>query len=90
MEDVRYQVNEERVLFSQLDEEGVLFDVVKNEYLSINQTFTSIFLCIQEGLTKSQILQRLTEEYEIGWGECEDELGKVIEKLMCLGFISVI
>lgn len=85
-----YQINEEKVLFSQLDDEGVLYDLEKNQYLSINQTFTSIFLLIQDGLGTQEILVKLLEEYDVGKVECEIELAKVIEDLNQLNFIKKI
>jgi hypothetical protein len=87
MENKYYQINEEGVLFSQLDEEGVLFDVEKNQYLSLNQTFTSIFLCLQEGLGTEEIFAKLMEEYEVGEEKCRQELSKVLDQLIELNFI---
>lgn len=90
MENTYYQINEEKVLFSQLDEEGVLFDIEKNQYLNLNQTFTSIFLYMQDGLGTQEILAKLLEEYEVGEEECLTELNKVIEQLIKLNFINKI
>ena len=87
MENTYYQINEEKVLFSQLDEEGVFFDIEKNQYLSLNQTFTSIFLYLQQGLGSQEVLVKLLEEYEVGEAECLKELNKVIEKLIEMNFI---
>lgn len=87
MENTYYQINEEKVLFSQLDEEGVLFDIEKNQYLSLNQTFTSIFLYLQVGLGTKEILAKLLEEYEVEEEECLTELKRGIEQLVELKFI---
>jgi len=87
MENTYYQINDEKVLFSQLDEEGVFFDIEKNQYLSMNQTFTSIFLYLQQGLGLIEVLAKLLEEYEVEEEECQKELEKVIEKLIELNFI---
>lgn len=88
MENTYYKINEEKVLFSQLDEEGVFFDIEKNEYLSLNQTFTSIFLYLQEGLGTQEILTKLLEEYEVEEIECQLALEKVLNQLMEYKFIS--
>ena len=87
MENTYYQINDEKVLFSQLDEEGVFFDIEKNQYLSMNQTFTSIFLYLQQGLGLKEVLAKLLEEYEVEEEECFRELEKVIDKLIELNFI---
>ena len=88
MENTYYQINEEKVLFSQLDEEGVFFDIEKNQYLSLNQTFTSIFLYLQQGLGSKEVLDKLLEEYEVEEEECRMELFKVLEKLMEMKFVK--
>ncbi len=88
MENIFYQVNEDRALFSQLDEEGVLFDVEKNQYLSLNTTFTSIFKHLQEGLGTQKILEKLLEEYEVNEEDCVVQLQGVIDTLIELNFIK--
>ncbi len=87
MENTCYQINEEKVLFSKLDEEGVFFDIEKNQYLSLNQTFTSIFLYLQQGLGSQELLAKLLEEYEVEEEECKKELNNVIEKLVEMNFV---
>ena len=87
MENTYYQINEEKVLFSQLDEEGVFLDIEKNQYLSLNQTFTSIFLYLQQGLGSNEVLAKLLEEYEVEEEECFRELEKVIKNLVEFNFI---
>lgn len=89
MENTYYTINEERVLFSQLDEEGVLFDIEKNQYLSLNQTFTSIFLFLQEGLATEEILAKLLEEYEVEEEECKRELAGALSQLIESKFITI-
>jgi hypothetical protein len=87
VENTYYQINEEKVLFSQLDEEGVFLDIEKNQYLSLNQTFTSIFLYLQQGLGSNEVLAKLLEEYEVEEEECFRELEKVIKNLVEFNFI---
>lgn len=83
-----YQINEERVLFSQLDEEGVLFDIEKNQYLRLNQTFTSIFLYLQQELSSKDILAKLLDEYEVEEEECKRELVAALSQLVETKFIT--
>ena len=88
MENIIYQINEDRVLFSQLDEDGVLFDIKKNEYLNLNATFTSIFKYLQNGLGTQEVLEKLLEEYEVTEETCLNQLHAVIDRLVELEFVS--
>ena len=89
MENIHYQINEDKVLFSELDEEGVLFDIEKNQYLSINETFTTIFICLQKGMSAHEILVKLLNDYEIDQAACQNELNKAINQLITLNFIKI-
>lgn len=88
MENITYQINEDHVLFSELDEDGVLFDIKKNEYLTLNATFTSIFKYLQNGLGTQEVLEKLLEEYEVTEETCLNQLHGVIDRLVELEFMS--
>lgn len=76
-----YKIFKENVLFTQLGDEGVVFDVKNNEYLSLNETCFKILKGIEEGLLEDQIINSLTEEYEISFEECTEEVSKTLEFL---------
>ncbi|EKB47407.1 hypothetical protein B879_03993 [Cecembia lonarensis LW9] len=82
-----YRVQEERILFTELGDEGVIYDMGKNDYFSLNETYCSIFLKIRKGLGMAGIVQELVEEYAVDQATCEKEVRDVIQELMKRGFI---
>lgn len=82
MENNYYQVNNEKVLFTQLEDEGVLFDVENSQYLNLNPTFCSIFRYLQEGLGLLEIKSKLIDEYEVDEQICESQLVKSVNLLL--------
>ena len=45
-----HNINSEKVLFTQLGDEGVLFHLETNEYFSTNESLTKIVLGLQNNL----------------------------------------
>lgn len=76
-----YKLNNEKVLFTQLGDEGVLFDIEKNEYISLNETFFKILKYAEEGLESSGIVKKLQEEYDISELECTREVEQALDTL---------
>ncbi len=89
MERKYFKINDERVLFTQLEEEGVLYDLEKNQYLNLNETFCIIFKCLQDGFDLVGIRDKLMEEYEVSEENCEKQILKAINELLEKGFIHV-
>ncbi|MHA8051769.1 PqqD family protein [Aquirufa sp. ROCK-SH2] len=83
-----YQLDSEKVLFTQLGEEGVLFHVEKNEYFSTNETMTKIVLGLQNQLNTEQIVQSLLEEFDIDEATCLTSVTNMLVILEQKGFIA--
>jgi hypothetical protein len=83
-----YKINTENILFTQLGEEGVVYDIENNEYQSLNETYIKILKSIENGLTEDEILSELLEEYEIEEEECRSEIKEVIEEFLEKNIIS--
>ncbi|MFM6947699.1 MAG: PqqD family protein [Aquirufa sp.] len=83
-----YQLDSEKVLFTQLGEEGVLFHVEKNEYFSTNETMTKIVLGLQNQLNTAQIVQSLMEEFDIDEATCLTSVTNMLVILEQKGFIA--
>lgn len=81
---MKYRLNPERILFTQLGEEGVAFDVITNNYVSFNETICKILHEIEEGHDSDTIVEHLRAEYDISEEDCRNEvqaaLGKLIER----------
>lgn len=82
MENKFYKLDEKRFLFTEIEEEGVLFDVESNEYLNMNTTFCTIFNYLRENLGLLEIKEKLLQEYEVDEKVCETELLESIATLL--------
>lgn len=83
-----YKVNSDKVLFTQLGDDAVVYDIENNAYLSMNATFSAIFQGIQAGNDTDAIISSLLAEYEIDEETCKTQVNQSIEILKEKGFIS--
>lgn len=83
-----YNLNSEKVLFTQLGDESVLFNIETNEYFSANATLTKIVLGIQNSLTKEQIIEILLNEFEIDEVSCTKSVENTLKTLQEKGFVD--
>ncbi len=88
MENKKYLLNTEKVLFTPLEDEGVLYAIEDNKYISLNTTYTSIVQYIAEGLEYNAIVAQLINEYEVEQKLCEEQLMTVLEDLIAKDFIN--
>jgi sulfur transfer complex TusBCD TusB component (DsrH family) len=88
MENKKYLLNTDKVLFTPLEEEGVLYAVEENKYISLNTTYTSIVQYIAEGLEYNAIVAQLINEYEVEQKLCEEQLMTVLEDLIAKDYIN--
>jgi len=88
MSTIMYTINAEKVLFTQLGDEGVLFNVDTNEYFSTNETLTKIVLGLQNNLNNTEIVQNLLQEFDIDEATCQLSVHNAIQVLKEKGFID--
>lgn len=88
MENKKYLLNTDKVLFTPLEEEGVLYAIEDNKYISLNTTYTSIVQYIAEGLKYNAIVAQLINEYEVEQKLCEEQLMTVLEDLIAKDYIN--
>lgn len=88
MENKKYVLNTDKVLFTPLEEEGVLYDIKENKYISLNITYTSIVQYIAEGLEFNAIVTQLMEEYEVDQELCKSQVESVIKHLILKEYIN--
>lgn len=78
----------DKVLFTPLEEEGVLYAIDENKYISLNTTYTSIVQYIADGLDFNSIVAQLMAEYEVTQSLCETQLATVIMDLKDKEYIN--
>tara|TARA_R110000868_G_scaffold82148_2_gene232093 strand:- start:530 stop:808 length:279 start_codon:yes stop_codon:yes gene_type:complete len=88
MENRKFSLNTEAIVFTPLEEEGVLYALAENKYISLNESYTSILKCIAKGLTFETILGRLMVEYDVEELECRLQLKKTIDDLIDKKYIN--
>jgi hypothetical protein len=77
-----YKLNTQKILFTQLGDEGVLYDTQTNEYISLNETFLKILKGVEDSLTNEQIVKNLCDEYRISEENCKQEVMNALSKLV--------
>jgi hypothetical protein len=84
----KYLLNTDKVLFTALEEESVLYVIEENKYISLNTTYTSILQYIEQGLAIESITEKLMEEYEVDQELCNAQLSGVIADLIAKEYIN--
>jgi hypothetical protein len=85
-----YKINSEKILFTQLGDEGVVYGIEKNEYITLNETFFKILQGIEQSKSEADIVATLCQEYNISEADCQKEVTKAIGQLLDKGYISKI
>ncbi|WP_198033457.1 PqqD family protein [Flavobacterium commune] len=75
-------------MFTPLEEEGVLYAIEENKYISLNTTYTSIIQYVTDGLDFNTIVAKLMEEYEVDQEVCKVQLNSVISDLIAKDYIN--
>jgi hypothetical protein len=88
-EDLRYKRSHHAVA-STLDNSVCLFNLQTCDYLSLNETGSAIWECIQEPLTLEAITHHLMAVYEVNANECRSELEIWLQSAVRLGVVDVV
>jgi Coenzyme PQQ synthesis protein D (PqqD) len=83
-----YKINSDKILFTQLGDEGVVYGIEKNEYITLNETFLKILQGIEQGKSEADIVATLCQEYNISEADCHKEVTKAIGQLLDKGYLS--
>lgn len=89
MENTLYRLNEDRVLFTELDDEAVIYDMENDQYFELNATLATILKHVQNNLNFSEIVLNLMKEYEVDQHICEQQLAVSLDELLSREFIYV-
>jgi Coenzyme PQQ synthesis protein D (PqqD) len=86
--DSRVQVNED-VLFQELQGEAVLLNLKSGIYFGLDPIGTRIWQLFAEHDALSEIVQVITEEYDVARDRCEADLVMLVTELECQGLIRL-
>jgi len=84
-----YKLNTQKILFTQLGDEGVLYDIHTNVYISLNVTLFKILKGVEDCLTDEQIVKKLCDDYNISEENCRQEVMNTLSQLMEKDYILI-
>lgn len=87
---MNYQINTDKMLFTQLGDEGVVYGIETNEYLTLNETYFKILQGVEQGKTQAEIVTQLCQEYDIAEKDCQIEVVEALQKLAEKGYIGTL
>ncbi len=87
MSDIKWQ-RKDNWVGSEVDEAFVMLDFVKGEYLSLNHTAARIWDALEAPSSRSDIVSKLTDSYEVTADQCAAAVDKVLGLLEGKGLIQ--
>lgn len=85
-----YEINSDKILFTQLGDEGVLYGIETNEYLTLNETYFKILQGVEQGKTQPEIVANLCQEYDIDQQQCKTEVAEALQTLAEKQYVSAL
>jgi hypothetical protein len=73
--------NNERFLFSNLGNEGVLMDLTTGNYIGLNSIGNEIWHLLENETTPLEIISKLREKYNISQNECKQDVLEYLETM---------
>lgn len=70
------------LLFSQIDDETVMFSIETSEYYGLNSIASRIWELLETPQSLSRLVEMLTEEFEIDTATCGREVAVFLEQLL--------
>ena len=85
---MKYQIPQ-TVFIQEIDDEIILLDTITQEYFSLNEVGKNIIDLISENLTKDQIVEELSNIYEVDKIQIEKDLTNFAKKKKKKGLITI-
>ena len=85
---MKYQIPQ-TVFIQEIDDEVILLDTTTQEYFSLNEVGKNIIDLISENLTKDQIVEELSNIYEVDKIQIEKDLRNFAKALEEKGLITI-
>lgn len=72
------QINQQDVVFTQLDDEGVILNLRSKYYFTVNATGLRVWQLLQKGLDQEAIVEQLMVEYDIDAATCRADVAALL------------
>ncbi|MEZ4516167.1 MAG: PqqD family protein [Chloroflexota bacterium] len=82
-----YKVNED-VIYRRIEDEFVLINLQSDQIFTLNQTGSTFWELLMEGLPVSEIRARLLDAYDVSPEDLDAEISLMVEKLTSEGLIE--
>ncbi len=86
---MKYSIDNDRIIFTQLGDEGVLLDTLENNYLSLNETLFFILKAVQDKKSTEEMIEELCEQYDVSVSECKNEVEEALTLLVNKNIIKL-
>lgn len=77
--DSRYKVPDS-VLTQEVGDEAVLLELEQGTYFSLNAVGAQIWSSLQQGLSRSQLVDALLEEYDVSREQAAEDVQRLLEE----------
>lgn len=78
----------EYVLARKLDDEMVLLNLDSGEYFGLNDTGTRVWELLADGRTSDEVVDRLTEEFEVASAVASSHVATLCNELLAAGLLA--
>ncbi len=85
---MKYQIPN-TVFVQEVDNEVILLDTLSQEYFSLNEVGKNILDLISENLTCEEIIEELSQAYEVDKSQIQTDLSTFIKALQEKGLIII-
>ena len=85
---MKYQIPS-TVFMQEVDDEVILLDTLSQEYFSLNEVGKNILDLISENLTHEEIVEELSQVYEVDKSQIETDLSNFTKALQEKGLIII-
>lgn len=85
---MKYQIPQ-TVFIQEIDDEIILLDTITQEYFSLNEVGKNIIDLISENLTKDEMVEELSNIYEVDKIQIEKDLTNFAKALEEKGLITI-
>lgn len=88
MQEKNWQINKQDVVFTPLENEGVILNLRTKYYFTVNDTGLRIWQLLEQGSTTRQIVSAIAEEYDVSEQQCQQDVETLLMGLQSESLIA--
>lgn len=83
------QINQKDVVATALDNEAIILNLRTKYYFTANETAWQIWQLIAQGKTESEIVEQLTEEFDVDPKHLSDDIEELLKRMTDEGLLEI-